>query len=269
MPGGPPPATDIHSKDATSTCQLQSVFEEIAEASSAERHPSSEESLSILLSLPAELRTAIYEPAILASDSDLVILKTCRQVYMEASPMLWQRPVCFASQVKLFTWIQRSAETDIRRVRTLSLRLMDVDLSSLIDMSPRRGQRPSAWGLYQQELESLNDALQRLPALVDLTIIPCDRTGSQLLSGMYYSFLGMIPVHLPRLKQLTIHDCESVLEKVPSLRQLSKVIFDDSRRGSSSPSSTSPTSRGKRRVYLIKHEDSTPIKMELCEEDRL
>ncbi|EME41261.1 hypothetical protein DOTSEDRAFT_46292 [Dothistroma septosporum NZE10] len=187
---------------------------------------------------------------------------------MEASSMLWQRPASFPSQAKLFSWIQRSVTADLRRVRTLTLRLTDVDLSCLINLSPRRGQVSSAWSLYQQELEELNVALQRLPGLVDLTIIPCDRNGSQLLNGMYLSFLGMIAVHLPRLKQLAIHDGESVLEKVPKLKQLSKVVFNGSW-SSSNSSSPSSVSRGKRRVDIVKHEDLMPIKMEVCETNQV
>lgn len=211
------------------------ILEEISEAlrifsisnQRPKRHP------SLLLALPAELRSAIYSAALFDNDNDLFLLRTCKQIYMEASPALYQRPVSFSSQAKLISWVEKSEEGDLKRVRTLSLRLTDIDMSSLFDAGPsRKSSSTTAWGLHQQELQKLDQALRSLPGLQHLTIIPPERNNSQLLRSMYLSLLEMIPVRLPSLTQLTIHDDESLVQKLSSLKQLSGrawVVFDSSK----------------------------------------
>ncbi|CAK3824662.1 Hypothetical predicted protein [Lecanosticta acicola] len=195
---------------------------------------------SHFLALPAELRTAIYTTALFDDCNDLNIIYTNRQAYMEASPILYQRPINFPSQTRLMAWITRSSQTDLNRVRTLTLRLTDVDFSPLFESSPtnRTTARPTAWNLYQQELETLDKALQSLPNLVHLAIIPPERNNSQLLRSMYFSFLGLIPERLPRLRRLTIHDEDSLQDKIPNLKKLPDVVFDQPKSASSSPSSS-------------------------------
>ena len=66
------------------------------------------------------------------------------------------RPVNFVSQQKLFTWIEQSQQQDLARVRTLSLRLTDIDLSPLLAATPSSGGGETrAHGVYTTP--SLND----------------------------------------------------------------------------------------------------------------
>lgn len=232
----------------------QEVLQEALEALSIDSSPSNttNETTSNFLALPAELRIAIYTAILFdPSNSNLNLLSTSQQIHMEASPILYQRPISLSSQSKLSSWIARSSSTDLSRVRTLTLRLTDVDFSPLLQTPPsasnRSAPRPTAWSLYQHELEMLDKALQSLPGLLDLTIIPPERSNSQLLRGMYLSFLGLIPERLPRLRRLTIHDAESVREKVPNLRKLSGavIVFDEAKSpGGSSPASSASSSVG-------------------------
>lgn len=188
---------------------------------------------SFLLTLPAELRSAIYKAALLGTDDDLSLLYTCKQIYMEATPALYQRPVNFSSQAQLASWVGKSAEADLKRVTTLTLKLTDIEMSSLFDAGySSRASRATAWSLYKEELESLDRAFQWLPGLRHLAIIPPEKAHSQLLKAMYLSFLDMIPARIPSLSQLTIHDDECVLNKAPGLKQLSdrvRVLFDTSK----------------------------------------
>lgn len=213
-----------------------------------------------LLALPAELRCAIYTEALSDSDDGLPLLQVCHRINMEASSILYLRPVSFPSQSKLFAWIERSRENDLKRVRTLTLRLTDIDLSPLLDPTasrPSGGQ--SAWSLYQQELERLDGALRCLPGIEQLSIIPPKRMQSSLLKGIYLSFLNQLSLRCPKLKYLTIHDKADVLQKVPSLSTISKVIFAEPTPSPSAGRSPTdqdklPSGRGKAREVSVKME---------------
>ena len=225
---------------------LQETFEALSIDPSPSNNISTNETTSYFLALPAELRIAIYTAILLdPSNNNLNLLLTSQQIHMEATPILYQRPISFPSQSALLAWITRSSLVDLARVRTLTLRLTDVDFSPLLQTPPsasnRSAPRPTAWSLYQHELESLDKALQSLPNLAELTIKPPERSNSQLLRGMYLSFLALIPERLQRLRRLTIHDSESVREKVPNLRKLSgtAVVFDEAKSPGSSSSSAS------------------------------
>lgn len=195
---------------------------------------------SHLLRLPTEMRLAIYEAALLNSSDKLALLRTCWQINMEAQAVLYQRPTSFSSQAKLFAWIERSRRTNLERVRTLSLRLTDIDLSPFFEAGiTQRRKRMSAWSMYQTELERLEQALISLPNLSRLTIIPPRLGRSQLLKGLYRSFLGMIPHKCQKIRQLELHDSDEILKSVPALRDVRAVTFTEPTLKSSSISSTS------------------------------
>lgn len=244
------------SSNALSLDHQQEVLQHSLEALSIDPSPtnntSPNETTSHFLALPAELRLAIYTAILLdPSNNNLNLLLTSNQIHMEATPILYQRPISFPSQSTLLAWITRSSPVDLARVRTLTLRLTDVDFSPLLQTAPSASNRSvprlTAWNLYQHELETLDKALQSLSGLLDLTIIPPERSNSQLLRGMYLSFLGLIPERLPRLRRLAIHDAENVREKVPNLRKLSGTVihFDEAKSpGGSSPASSASSSVG-------------------------
>lgn len=184
------------------------------------------------LDLPAELRSAIYSAAFKNGGDSLPLLQTCHQIHMESEVLLNQRPITFSSQAKFFSWIADTDSAELKRVKTIKLHLTDIDLSSLFDPRPiadRGGGRSSScWYLYSAELLRLDQALQALSGLVELTIIPPERPTS-LMRGMYLSFLEVIPQRCPRLKLLTIYDQESLLQKIPGLKKVPRVVFLDPR----------------------------------------
>ncbi|KAK4547587.1 hypothetical protein LTR36_000544 [Oleoguttula mirabilis] len=178
---------------------------------------------SRFLALPPELRVAIYEAVVLEPVPTLALLQTSRQIAMEAKPTLYQRHLTFASQANLFDWIGRSRSSNLKRVRTLTLRLCDVDLSPLFDSKRPKG--TNAWSLYQSHIEKLEHAFASLPNVSELTITPPKAGHSQLLRSMYLSILALIARRYPKLKRLTINDTAVVLEKVPGLKQIGNVDF--------------------------------------------
>lgn len=140
--------------------------------------------------------------------------------------LLHQRPITFSSQSALFSWIAETQREDLERVRSIKLHLTDIDLSSLFDPRPMNGKRggSSCWYLYSAELLRLDQALRALAGLVELTIIPPERSTS-LMRGMYLSFMEVVPMRCSRLRLLTIYDQETLLGKVPGLGKVPKVVF--------------------------------------------
>lgn len=177
-----------------------------------------------LLHLPLEMRLDIYELALLdtkATVSSFTLLQTCHRINMEARPTLYKRPTSFPSQAKLFAWIDSSRKQDLKRVRTLTLRLTDIDLSPLLEEpSPKRQTRGSVWTIYQSELDRFDDALKALPNLSSLTITPPKPNRSQLFKGLYHSLLALIPQRCPKLKRFELQDGDEILEAVPALKDL-------------------------------------------------
>ncbi|KAM3421306.1 hypothetical protein BST61_g1705 [Cercospora zeina] len=229
-------------------------------AKKADGSSTSTENRVSLFDLPTELRTRIWTEA-LQDSSRIDLACTCWTLYMETSTILYQRPVHFASQKKLFTWIDRSESADLARVRFLTLRLTDVDLSPLFVASPdSQGHRITAWDLYQRELVHLDGALEALPSLSQLILVPPDRNKSMFLKSMYMCFLRRIPIRCLKLERLIVHDDNNVLQKVPELRRLAKVVCESSvsSHGSSSllgAISDSPHSQVKREERAVIKEE--------------
>ncbi|KAF2209517.1 hypothetical protein CERZMDRAFT_86842 [Cercospora zeae-maydis SCOH1-5] len=217
-----------------------------------------------LLDLPAELRNRIWSEA-LQDISRINLACTCRTLYMEASTILYQRPVHFSSQKKLFAWIDRSDSADLARVRFLTLRLTDVDLSPLFDANPDpHAHRMTAWDLYQRELIRLDGALEALPSLNQLMLVPPDKHKSMFLKSMYVCFLRRIPIRCLRLERLVVHDDNNVLQKVPELRGLAKVVCGSS---VSSQSSSALLGGISDSHYKVKREEEVAIKEEFAASD--
>lgn len=204
-----------------------------------------------LLRLPTEILITIYNLA-LHDSRHIEFLFTCQHTSMETSAILYERPVDFASQAKLFSWVERSKEQDLERVKDLAIRLVDVDLTPLFNTTPsQHSNGPSAWDLYQRELVRLDDALLALPALENLTIMPPDTHKSMFVRSMYTCFLARIPLRCPRLKRLILHDGSDVLQRVPELQKLAKVVCE----GAASPAKSSQATAGAANSGRTKRED--------------
>lgn len=179
-----------------------------------------------LLHLPPELRFEVYIAALSDCEPTLAFLQTCRQINMEAQAVLYERHAHFDSQSSLFGWIERSRSSNLNRVKTLTLRITDIDLSSLLGpYEDQQHARASAWSLYQDELNKLDRALTALPGLLELTIKPPKHSHSQLLRSMYLSFLVLIPPRLSKLNHLIVDDNDEILTKIPQLRNVQRLSF--------------------------------------------
>ena len=113
-------------------------------------------------------------------------------------------------------------------MRTLTLRLIDVDLTPLLNHgSIREGNSTSVLSLYERELLRLKQALDAVPNLSRLTIVAPKASRSELLKGLYWSFLHSIPERCPKLRELQVHDSSDILETVPALKQIPCVTFTE------------------------------------------
>lgn len=184
---------------------------------------------SAFFHLPSEIRLAIYYAVLVDNNDTTAILRACRQMNIEAHEMLYHRTPTFHSQARFFAWISRSRARNLNRVRTITLRLTDVDLDSLLDeLSGKRRTRTTIWSLYRNDLYRLEQSLSALPNLSRLTVVPPKIGHSLLLKDMYHSFLAEIPRRCPRLKELEICGSDSLIESVPALKDIRQVIFTDS-----------------------------------------
>ncbi|KJX97696.1 hypothetical protein TI39_contig470g00003 [Zymoseptoria brevis] len=135
----------------------------------------------------------------------------------------------FLSQAKLYTWLHRASDSEIKRLKILTLHLTDIDLTPLFEepssSSTVREPRRNAWSLYQQDLAKLDRAMQALTGLTDLTIVPPEQ-GTALVRGMYLTALGIVAGRCKGLRCLTVRDEEGVREHIPGFTGLGKVVFE-------------------------------------------
>ncbi|KAK1066255.1 hypothetical protein LTR74_007303 [Friedmanniomyces endolithicus] len=171
--------------------------------------------ISHLLALPPELRIHIYELVLLSQPGDFSLLQSSRKINMEAQPIIYQRPLSFKSQANMFLWVDRSRSCNLKRVKSLTLRLTDIDLTPLLCLEHWHT-RTSVWDLYQQELERLDLALEVLPNIEHFAIIPPRARHSHLLRGMYLGLLSLIPQRCRRLEQLVVEDDEGAFDVAAS-----------------------------------------------------
>nr|OQO23936.1 hypothetical protein B0A51_11065 [Rachicladosporium sp. CCFEE 5018] len=194
------------------------------------------------------------------------MMTTSHTMTMEAKPLLFARALTFPSQHKLVSWTAQHSQTDLNRVRDLTLRLSDIDLTSLLEGNPRGG----VWSLYAVHLAELQSSLRHLPNLKKLTVVPPRNMHSTLLRGFYLTLLSMIPKLWPRLKLLVVHDDEGTLKAVPSLSQVAKVDLiptlksgADARNGRSLRQSSKERKVGRARVdSAVAQSDSSDTEME-------
>lgn len=180
-----------------------------------------------LLSLATEVRLQIYAEVLHIPHGSLGLLSTCSQISMEAQPLLYRRPLTFASQYQLFAWVERSREQHLRKVTNLTLGLADIDLSPLLSPGKSNKVGRSSWQLYQDEMRGLDDAFRQLPNVRDLTLLPPESLHSLLYRNLYHSFLALLPLRFPQLQHLTIHGDDRLLAHVPGLKALGSVTFTE------------------------------------------
>lgn len=131
------------------------------------------------------------------------LLQTNQQILSEAKGQLYNQPASFDSQYTLFAWISRSEPDHLSRIRSLSLTIVDLDLSALIGS---HNERVPLWDMYAEELRKLGDAFSKLPNLLDLTILDLGTSYSFLFKDFFRRALKLLQGCVPELCSVNILD---------------------------------------------------------------
>jgi hypothetical protein len=190
---------------------------------------SSSQQASPILRLPVELREQINVDVLLAPGSDVTLLRVCRQIYTESYPLIFKRPLSFASQSSLSRWLDLVGPQHLHHVNAVTLQLQDISLSPLLSLAPMPGLL--CWELYEQELEGIRVALRNLPNVRSLTL--ARSTPHQLQSYLYREFLSafctLLAHSCTHLTHLTLHEDIPHVAFHPNLRSIRLVGFSDAR----------------------------------------
>ena len=177
------------------------------------------------ITLPLEIRQQIYESAFSTSPClALPLLCVSRQVYREAQPYLFKRPLVFSSQQKLYDWMRQTGPRQLHHVRSLGLAIKDPGchtkfLRSLHEDHRDRSISPIA-RMYEDERLQLAAALTHLPSVHDLTIYKSRGSPNSLYEAFSQSCLIAIMQNFSMLRNLTCYTCHISLELPSSLSSL-------------------------------------------------
>lgn len=162
-----------------------------------------------LLTLPLELRELVYRAVLTSPLHGPDLLRTCREIYLEAHKFVFERPVSFRSQVALFEWLQFVPQKHVDRVTELSLGVQDVDLRSLLTASalvshPGDPPRLLTWDLYEAELDRLLHTLKKFSNVRKITIRVITGRQSFLYREFLRKFLRVLGFLFPDLLDLSL-----------------------------------------------------------------
>ncbi|TKA65898.1 hypothetical protein B0A49_09933 [Cryomyces minteri] len=179
------------------------------------------------LTLPLELREQVYRDVILTSDSNVQILRGCRQIHAEAQQFVFKRPLAFDSQTELCQWLNRVDKRYLRHIDTLRFSVVEIDLSPLLETSYYSpSTRLHWWDLYEMEAKELSAALQSLSNVRDLTISLPGSVDSRLVRDFYHALLDNLAHIFPKLEHLTLPGGQRSLEFVEPMRCLHSLRFN-------------------------------------------
>ena len=163
---------------------------------------------TILFTLPIELRQLIYREVLASPSHGPELLITCRNIYMEAHEILFERPLRFRSQSALFDWLDKVPHKPLSQPKELSITIQEADLRSLLAVPalthhPSNPPRLLTWELYEIELRKLYSALGHLPRIEKITIRTIVGRQSFLYREFLRKFLILATLRYPYL--LVIH----------------------------------------------------------------
>ncbi|KAH0564927.1 hypothetical protein GP486_001682 [Trichoglossum hirsutum] len=158
---------------------------------------------SLFFSLPIELRLLVYQELLLARPCrNLQILRVCRDIYNEARPVLFKRPLKFRTHEDLYDWVKK-ADSDARELVT-SINF------SLLSFQPRTPHSQPLFDYrmqygYGQDLPDLQNALMPLLNVRELVIFKSTEYLSiNYAHDFYFSFFPWLAGRYPELRYLTL-----------------------------------------------------------------
>jgi hypothetical protein len=153
---------------------------------------------TILFTLPIELRQLIYREVLASPLHGPELLATCRDIYMEAHEILFERPLGFRSQSVLFDWLDKVPHKPLSQPKELSITIQEADLRSLL-VVPALIHHPS-----DPPLQKLYSALGHLPRIETITIRTIVGRQSFLYREFFRKFLVLATLRYPHLLAITL-----------------------------------------------------------------
>lgn len=186
---------------------------------------------SPFLDLPLEIREQIYG-GLLSDPScrNVQMLRTSQQVYVEAQPFLFKRPLAFASQFDFYDWVKQSKADNLRYVQTIHIKLLDVIGHEGLDRSSiqvyRKNLPSPIVQSYEEDLARFAAALKEVPNVRGLTLYK-NRTAdeSDPFRDFYGACFALITKQLAGLRSLTFYVDQVPLEFLSSLQALQSLRF--------------------------------------------
>ena len=185
---------------------------------------------SAFLDLPLEIREQVYGG--LLSDSsckNVQMLRTSQQVYAEAQPFLFKRPLAFASQFDFYGWIGRSSSQNLRHVQCIHIKLVDViSQEGLAESSIQVYRKSSPSPIiksYEEDVARFAAALKAVPNVRSLTLYKNRHAESDHFREFHRSCFALITKGFAGLKSLTFYVDQIPLEFLSSLHNLQSLRF--------------------------------------------
>ena len=186
-----------------------------------------------IMMLPLELRQQIFKEIFRDDVARAVsVLQVSKQIYVEAQPYLFRRPLSFADQYELLGWMSKVGPQHLSLVQNLSFGLADVhchhQLRSLSSDSSDESLTPIDH-LYISALHQLSDALAHLSSITTLAISRPPRAPSAadpLYQRFVQSFFSsVLPcLYSGKLRSLSFETISHLdlafLSQLPRLRHL-------------------------------------------------
>jgi hypothetical protein len=197
---------------------------------------------SPFFALPLELREEVYKDVLASPNQGQNILRTCREMHLEARKCLYQTPLSFRSQYKLYTWLDQAPHELLVCVSEIAIHIQDVDLKPILDartLGPLKQSRTHLLTpeIYHAEVQNLGRSLKKIPNLKAITIRSL-RTPSFLYHDFMAQFLNLLIATCPSLMGIRLdgefHHQE--LHFLSGLKRLESFCFDGF--SSSSPAAT-------------------------------
>ena len=174
-----------------------------------------------LLSLPLELRESIFSFLVVEESSEtlLNLILVNRQLYKEAKPFLFKRPLLFEGQSELFIWLDSVNPSDLRHVADLTIQLHDIRPDEIVGALGKRlrqadrarldggSQGPSTRDnpyheACELEVKRIGEAFSLMPNVRKLSIFPCTEADPRPSHRMLIQFSKMLARSFPKLETL-------------------------------------------------------------------
>ncbi len=188
----------------------------------------------ILNNVPLEIREQIYQEVLSTTPcKDVQLLRVCRQIYGEAQPFLFKRPLTFISQSDLYQWIRSVGPRNLHHVTSLSMKLLDVDTDTCLrkraHIQGRRSVSPReiSKSIYEEEIHQLLNTLKCLPTIKTLTLYKSKFgvSTSDPCRDLYLSFFPLVARQYNQLRSLSFFMDELPLTFLTSLKTLQSLRF--------------------------------------------